>query len=152
MALPTGVQFEMAVIGLDKLINNQMFKLLQALSPSQRKRALKQMGMYMKKEIRRNITAGGREEEASGTWKKTKRGGKKALKGRFKTIVTTWWSGDAIAVGVRSPIAAYHQFGAKKGKWVLPARPFVMIHDFNVGAISEKLKAYIDREALRGIR
>lgn len=141
---------------------------MDQLSHKQRRRHLAGVGRLMKRSIRRNITAGGREGGGKGTWPRLKRLQKptkpgvwgkkkvvlvhtsdKALQGKYKFLITTTLlSSAAVLIGFRSKLAEFHEFGMGHN----PRRRAIMFQAKDRKRIIDMARKHIDREALRGIK
>jgi len=164
MDYPMSIEIE----GEQKIQSAIQWYMLQ-LTAKQRKRHLKSVGRVMTNSMRANVKAGGRRENAKGTWPKLKRmekprksrgrfGVKKitiihksdlALQGKYPFLITASVLADAaVMIGFRSKIAEYHERGLGRN----PKRQAVMFHRRDRKRIIAMARKLIDREAMKGVR
>jgi len=115
-----------------------------------------QVGEHMLRSIDKNFNAEGRPDRwkrplAASTLKR-KKPGKKILgaSGRLRRSITRATAvrarGDGVVVGTNVVYAAIHQFGGQAGrgrKVTLPARPYLMVHDEDLGAIVDIVNDHV---------
>ena len=105
--------------------------------------AMKKIGGILRASVMRNFEAGGRPG-----WKPSmrvlKHGGSTLVKtGMLKNSISAAGGSKGAVIGTKVPYAGVHQSGAKIAGALIPARPYLLIQEEDMGRLISAITDYI---------